>query len=373
MYCYRTKDLILMLKYSMKNNLYNIVTGEEKGNVAQYYDFLAVLIRVIWEVIKFQSIIGESAFPGKFEYGFNKKVVPFNLETELYFPAMTQTSVSVSRKLRQHTRDPFVYATDLLIGSQSNKSVPYLWELQNYTPFKNLVDETNTLARRFSKTSNGIQFTPHNSLTSILLAGATTQSRAIVQLGLILGEDAKPNSAIMTAKTELEHIETLENDLGISSLQQQSTLPAHRRQYNAFDFADQSGMNRKLLKVLGLGDAIGCPAALRLKPDAIELVNDFKQAILRSCYAHKVPIPQEVAIQVRDWLDDAMRTTVLAESAHHALAITDEVHRWYKTLSNELKQNIDENDRFLIEGGVQRGHREGKYTPVTCPWKRGKE
>lgn len=123
--------------------------------------------------------------------------------------------------------------------------------------------------------------------------GMRTGSNVTTQLHLLFGEEFRPRMAIAISKISLEHLADGTNEIG---------LDEKNRSYTLLDNSTL-GLDRKRLRELDAGDTLGCPASMKVSPEAEIFLEqrgvDVSDTTMLDDFSAK--LPARVELHMGDW------------------------------------------------------------------------
>lgn len=171
------------------------------------------------------------------------------------------------------------------------------------------------------------------SVKSLVGAGIATGAEVTTQLRAVFGEEFRPIMTVMISKVRLADVENARRGVGLTK----KRLGSHEggAEYSLLDNSPQ-GLNRERLKELGLGDALGCPASMKVSQETKEFLKE------RGVDVSSITMLEDFATMTADEFD------------HY-------VGEWYRGLSApQRKLFVESETRRVIDGTARRAAIEGR-------------
>lgn len=322
--------------------------------LSEYYPVLADLIGIYWHFHKDLLAAGSLNFAMGTEENNNFKLVPFDIE---------QAVAMHEAKRKRHPFNVFGAFTDAVALSMvrswklflreggatleyifPDEELPIPEETRRYAnPYVlGLINDAVELEKRHPDHVSAIG--GERALSGLVKDGIYTGALIASHLKILQGEHYHPHAPVQASKIRVENIIVLAEELG---LKRDSGFDQWESTSGNYTLLDDSklGLDRDRLRELGLGDALGCPASIRMSAEATAFL-------------------QTSGIEVSG-------KTVTQELAEMIPAQFDHyVGEWYRGLSPERQRSlIDPELARIMSGEARRTALEERST--RCP--NGKE
>jgi hypothetical protein len=309
---------------------------------AERYQVLGDIIRIFWEVHKIR--ISRDEIPltisNKPEGGaFDPKYA-----VQLWKTYLKYTKPKVMNLFVDAVKSPLRISWYQFVRAIKENSLPGYEVFTQDQYVKDLFQRAELLGEQLRQND------PRRPTSAefVIQAGFHTGIEITSHLAMLFDRLFEPTMVSILSKVNLENVNELQGSVGLS----QEESPT----YEAIDLASTTKLNLAVLRGLGLGDAVGCPAGLATSTETVAFL--------------KRVLPQ-VGIN-----DPEIKGTMLKEFA----TFISEIYRkqfkdWFDTLTEAQRELwIDEGEKALAEGQVlkslERQSTEGGLlsSPTSCPY-----
>ncbi len=333
----------------------SVMSNRNDPKFVEYYQLLADIIGIFWQFHK-ERVNSENI---EFAYQYDTDA---RGEQPPYIPFNSARKIASYHKARNYNTHRVVEDFGEDIGHTLNASWEQFLELNNMPYIDHLLKGVPVVesARRFAdsyvhtlmkraevlgKELSKVGLRDGYSIEGIVHAGVVTGSEVTTHLRGLFGEEFRPIIALIISKVRLDNIIETRRAVGIT----RDMGGGHEGTPN-YNLLDNStiGLNREKLKMLGLGDTLGCPAGMKVSKQT----RDF--LLQRSVDVSETTMLEEFALMTVDKFD-------------HYLG------DWFRGLIPIQRQTLIEPETLRVLEGIARRDALEANEISQCPYSPGKE